>query len=127
MSRNRKKNICNNSRTRIFGNIKKYFGEWNAQNGPLPFLQKISPKKLKKNPVVPLKTIYENQVQETDEKYLPPAFSPVQRAMSRTREKNICYNLRNRIFGKIKNFFWGLERSKLLPTVLTVLYNFQIE
>ena len=28
-----------------------------------------------KNPVVTLKTIYENQVQETDEKYLPPAFN----------------------------------------------------
>ena len=35
-------NICNNSRTRFFGEIKKHFGEWNLQNAPpppRPFLQ----------------------------------------------------------------------------------------
>ena len=52
------------------------------------FKEKII-EKIEKNPVVPLKTIYENQVQETDENYLPPAYSQVRKSMSRTRGKKL--------------------------------------
>ena len=109
-----KKNIWNNSRTRIFGKIKKYFGEWNAQNGPRPSLEKISPKKLKKTQLSPwkqftkiksrkqMKNIYRQHSAQYEEQWAEPA------------KKNIYNNSRTRIFGKIKKYFgeWNAQNGR---------------
>ena len=86
---------------------------------PPTVLRENITEKIEKNPVVPLKTIYENQVQETDEKFLPPAFSPVRRAMIRTREKKIFTTIQGFEFLVRSKIFWGMERSKRPPTILT--------